>query len=117
MLTCAADKPTNVRLHSSAGPTATASNTFAITATFNDPVTGVAISDFNGGNPFPTEAGVSYSLSGAGTQWVLTVTADEPVRADKDFTFVLATASGSIAPPNQATPPFELRYVVCVVTR
>lgn len=87
----------------------TPNNVFHVTATFDSAVTGVTPADFNGGVAFPTEAGVSYAVSGSGTAWVLTVTRNASPRADKAYAFGFVAASGSIAPPNEATPTvFEL---------
>ena len=75
-----------------------------VTATFSAPVTGVTPSDFNGGAPFPVEAGVSYAVSGGPTEWVLTVSVDETPRVAKPFSFHVVDNSGSISPTNLASP-------------
>lgn len=106
------DRPPGPVLHSTFGPLVTGSNVFDVTVTFDSAVTGVAVSDFNGGTAFPTEAGVSYALAGSGTEWVLTVTVDASPRVDKAFSFAVAANSGSISPPTTATPtPFTLTCV------
>lgn len=93
------------------GPGTTTANVIPITATFNIPVTGVAISDFNNDAAFPVEAGVSYALTGSGAEWVLTVTLDETPRANKPLSFNMAAGSGSISPANEPTSsPLTITY-------
>lgn len=74
-----------------------------VTATFSSAVTGVTAADFNGGVAFPVEAGVSYAVTGSGTEWVLTVTLDSAARADKSMTFNMVAESGAISPKNLAS--------------
>ena len=96
-------------MHSSDGPVTTPNPTFTVTCTFDTAVTGVTVNDFNSGVAFPTEAGVTYALSGSGTEWVLTVSVNEAVRVDKAFSFAMVDNSGSISPPNDSTgAPLEL---------
>ena len=82
-----------------------------VTATFDAPVTGVTVADFNGGSAFPVEAGVSYSLAGGPTEYVLTTTVNQTPRTTKPLSFQFATASGAISPPIQATSAFSITYV------
>ena len=79
------------------------SNVIPVTATFSSPVTGVTVADFNGGTAFPVEAGVSYALTGSGTEWVLTTTLATAARADKSITYNMVAESGSISPKNLAS--------------
>ena len=111
-LTRHADEPPNPVVHTHLGPDVTPFKVIPITATFDASVTGVVIKDFNYGVDFPVETGVSYALSGSGSEWVLTVTVDTIPRVDKDFAFGFVTASGSISPPNEATPtPLSIKSV------
>ena len=106
-----ADDPAAVVLTSSLGSGKVTAPVIPITATFDSAVTGVTVSDFNGGAPFPVEAGVTYAVSGSGTEWVLTVTVDDTARVDKTWAFSVAAASGSISPSNSASSDtFDVSY-------
>ena len=81
-------------LASALGSGALFDNVITATATFDTPVTGVTVADFNGGVAFPVEAGVSYALTGGPSEYVLTTTLNPTVRADKTvaFNFVAGSA-------------------------
>ena len=107
-----ADRLPQVTLSTSAGTTTTTKSVIPITATFSSPVTGVTASDFNGGTPFPTEAGVSYAVTGGPTEYVLTVTIDKDPRDTVPLSFDFNTATGSISPPSHGTSSaLALTYV------
>ena len=98
-------------LTSSSGPGTTTDTNVQITATFPTDVAGVTIADFNGGTPFPVETGITYALSGSGTQWVLTIGIDSNPRTTKALSAFFLAGSGAISPPNQASPtPIVLLY-------
>lgn len=108
MLTCRSPcsttvKPASVVLSSALGSGAVYDNVITATATFDTPVTGVTVADFNGGSPFPVETGVTYALTGGPSAYVLTATLNQPVRADKALTFDFAAGSGAIEPPATAS--------------
>ena len=97
-------RPPQPVLTSTSGPTTTTNAVIAVTATFSSAVTGVTVSDFNSGTPFPVVPGVTYAVTGSGTQWVLTVTLNENPKATRAFNFDMSAGSGSISPPNQPSP-------------
>ena len=96
-------RPPTATLTTSSTTGTTPESLSPITATFGAPVSGVTAADFNGGTPFPVEAGVSYAVTGSGTEWVLTVTLDDDARATKALSFSMAPGSGSISPAPAAS--------------
>ena len=95
-----ADRPPTVAL-TTASATPTGSDV-TVTATFSAPVTGVTAADFNGGFLFPEKDGVTYTVTGGPTEWVLTVSHTTEARTASSMTFDVVAGSGSISPINVA---------------
>ena len=75
-------------------------------------MTGVTPADFNGGVPFPLESGVTYTVAGGPSEWVLKVALGSAARASKTMTFAMSEGSGTISPTNLASAaPLTLTYV------
>ena len=74
-------------------------------------MTGVTADDFHNGVPWPVVAGVSYTVSGGPTKWILTVGMGPDARVPKSFVFSFLPASGVISPTNQGSDtPLSLTY-------
>ena len=114
---CAAsptDTPPSAQLTASSGFGTTSDSTIAITASFDSPVTGLTVDDFNGGVPFPVIPGVTRTLTGGPNEWVLTVDIQSDPRVPVDLSFEFAEGAGSADPPVAAAGPFTIRYVSSV---